>query len=299
MKAIWGRRALFLLGLFLSPCAFSDAKEVSYRSKIEADRKEMEEKLRAPDGWLSLIGLHWLKEGVNSFGSSNSSAIVLPEGSVRESAGAFVRKKNKVYLVKAEGSGVLLNGKELGKKTLLKPDVSNSPDLVKAGRIEMHLIDRSGKLGIRIKDPESPTRKHFKGQVWYPIEESFRVEAIFEPFSEPRDVIHPNEIGQELKFKSLGNLRFIWRDKTYKLATFGEPKKMLFIIFRDQSSGKSTYGGGRFLSAGPVSVENKTSIDFNEAHNPPCAFTKFATCPLAPSQNNLDFEVAAGEKVGP
>ena len=63
----------------------------------------------------------------------------------------------------------------------------------------------------------------------------------------------------------------------------------------DRTSGKTTYGAGRFLDTGPVK-EGKVLLDFNQATSPPCAFTHFATCPLPPLQNHLDIAVEAGEK---
>ena len=83
--------------------------------------------------------------------------------------------------------------------------------------------------------------------------------------------------------------------KTYKLEVVDEGDGQLFLIFADRTSGKETYGAGRFLYASPV-VDGKTIVDFNMAYNPPCVFTPYATCPLAPPENRLDLAVTAGEK---
>jgi uncharacterized protein (DUF1684 family) len=68
-----------------------------------------------------------------------------------------------------------------------------------------------------------------------------------------------------------------------------------FIVFADRTSGKETYGAARFLYIDPPH-DGKVVIDFNRAYNPPCAFTAFATCPLAPPENRLDLRVTAGER---
>jgi uncharacterized protein (DUF1684 family) len=78
----------------------------------------------------------------------------------------------------------------------------------------------------------------------------------------------------------------------------------IFFVFRDRSSGKETYGAGRFLKAAVSpqecflrgAVDGKISLNFNFAYSPPCAFTPFAMCPLPPTENWLPFAVAAGEK---
>ena len=69
---------------------------------------------------------------------------------------------------------------------------------------------------------------------------------------------------------------------------------MLFV-FKDATSGKTTYGGGRFLYAA-LPKDGKVVLDFNRAYNPPCAFTPYATCPLPPPRNRLTVPIEAGEK---
>jgi uncharacterized protein (DUF1684 family) len=68
-----------------------------------------------------------------------------------------------------------------------------------------------------------------------------------------------------------------------------------FFIFRDGTSGKETYGAGRYLYT-DVAQNGRVILDFNKAYNPPCAFTAFATCPLPPPQNRLPVRIEAGEK---
>jgi uncharacterized protein (DUF1684 family) len=83
----------------------------------------------------------------------------------------------------------------------------------------------------------------------------------------------------------------------YRLETILElpDDKELFIMFADATSARETYGAGRFLYI-PMPSNGRTSIDFNKAYNPPCAFSDFATCPLPPRQNHLLLRVEAGEK---
>jgi uncharacterized protein (DUF1684 family) len=70
--------------------------------------------------------------------------------------------------------------------------------------------------------------------------------------------------------------------------------KELFFLFRDATSGKTTYGAGRYLYT-PLPENGRVILDFNQAKNPPCTFTDFATCPLPPKGNVLDVAVKAGE----
>jgi uncharacterized protein (DUF1684 family) len=70
--------------------------------------------------------------------------------------------------------------------------------------------------------------------------------------------------------------------------------KELFFMFRDATSGKTTYGAGRYLYT-ELPKDGRVIVDFNRAMNPPCAFTEFATCPLPPAANRLPIGVTAGE----
>jgi len=102
-----------------------------------------------------------------------------------------------------------------------------------------------------------------------------------------------NVLRDELKMKSPGLLSFKLNGKSFQLRPVIEDDK-LFILFRDRTAGKSTYGAGRFLYA-EMPKDGKVVLDFNRAENPPCAFTPYATCPLPPRQNRLPIAIPAGE----
>jgi len=96
---------------------------------------------------------------------------------------------------------------------------------------------------------------------------------------------------------SPGVLIFEMNGQSYRLDPVLEKgSKKLFIIFADKTNGKETYGAGRYLYADPPGSDGTVILDFNKAHNPSCAFTKFATCPLPPRQNRVAVRVEAGEK---
>jgi uncharacterized protein (DUF1684 family) len=118
--------------------------------------------------------------------------------------------------------------------------------------------------------------------------------ATFTPDEKPREMIIMNVLGDELKMKTPGILSFELNGRTYQLRPVMENDKKLFIIFRDRTAGKTTYGAGRFLYA-DLPKDGKVILDFNRAENPPCAFTLYATCPLPPRQNFLPIPIPAGE----
>ena len=86
--------------------------------------------------------------------------------------------------------------------------------------------------------------------------------------------------------------------KSFALLPMSVSDQKVFFVFRDATSGRISYGAGRFLDALPA-ANGRIVLDFNYAYSPPCAFTPFATCPLPPPSNRLDLAVTAGEKKYP
>jgi uncharacterized protein (DUF1684 family) len=264
--------------LLLAAAAVAVLIAGSYSDEIAAWRKQREEGLKAPGGWLSVAGLFWLHEGASTFGKDASNEIVLPDGPPK--AGVFELQGGKVT-VKMDGAA-----RELW------PD---SADVAKVGRLSLYVIQRGEKFGIRLKDPESEYRRNFHGIETFPAREEYRVTA--EWVAEPVKIPILNVLGQTDEMQSPGYATFQLHGRQYRLRPVLEAPddRELFFIFRDQTSGKETYPAGRFLySAMPEN--GKVVLDFNKAYNPPCAFTPYATCPLPPAENRLAVRIEAGEK---
>ena len=187
------------------------------------------------------------------------------------------------------------DGKSISTTIQLVSDEKGKPTEIRTGSQTFYLIKREERFGIRLKDSQSKARLAFKGQHWFPIDESYKVTARFEAFPEAKEVMVPNVLGGKFKMKSPGTLKFALKGKEYSLQPVEEDDGKLFIIFSDGSNRSETYKSGRFLYADKP-VNGEAVLDFNKAENPPCAFTPFATCPLPPPGNSLEVEIKAGEK---
>lgn len=250
--------------------------------------------LTAEDGWLSLVGLHWLKEGQNRFGSAADNDLLFP-ASVPAHAGAFTRKGNTVSLALEPGMSLTLEGKPFT-GGILRSDAEGRPDTLALGSLRFFVIRRGERLGVRVKDLEAPTRKAFHGIPTYPPNLAWRVEGRFEPSTAEHKLPVPNVLGKVEDMSSPGTVVFTFSGQEYRLTPVVEPgENELFFIFGDLTNRDETYGAGRFLYA-PMPKDGKVVLDFNQAYNPPCAFTSFATCPLPPASNRLKIRVEAGEK---
>jgi hypothetical protein len=253
--------------------------------------------LTSETGWLTLAGLYWLKPGENTFGRAKSNALRLDNESLANQAGAFVLNGNKVRFVARKGAGVTHEGEPVSEIDLA-PDTTGKPTLLKSGALTFFVIDRDGRLGIRVRDSENVHRKNFRGLEYFPVDDSWVFNARFEPYTPRRKVKIVNILGMEEDLDAPGALVFTKEGKEYRLdAVLEDPADTeLFVMFADATSGRETYGAGRFMYV-PMPKDGTVRLNFNKAYNPPCAFNEFATCPLPPFQNRLtSLRVDAGEK---
>lgn len=267
----------------------------NYAASVERWRVEREAELRAEDGWLSVAGLFWLKEGENACGARGSSRVQLPKGSP-EKVGSFVRHGREVRVQIEPGVAATLDGKPVTSAPL-RSDAAGGPDVLRIGPLSLGVIERGGEIGVRLKDNGSPRRTQWKGLSWFPVEESERVVARFIPSPPGTTLEITNVLGQTQKLPAPGEAVFTLRGQELRLTPVLEEQgaKELFFIFRDQTAARETYGAGRFLYA-DLPREGTVILDFNKAYSPPCAFTPFATCPLPPKRNRLAVRIEAGEK---
>ena len=263
-----------------------------YQTAVEQWRRQQEQELKADSGWLTVAGLFWLKDGVNTAGSNASSDIVLPRGPAK--LGEFDFHQGQIIFRPVSVVTVTVNGKPAGAAAKLKPDTEGNPDHVQLNGITLFVIRRGDRYAIRLKDVDSRFRKQFTGLHWFPVKASYRVTAKFVKYDQPKLIAIPNVLGEANQMPSPGHVLFMLDGQSLRLDPVVE-ENHLFFIFHDETSGKQTYPPGRFLDA-ELPKEGKVVLDFNKAYNPPCAFTPYATCPLPPKQNRLPVRIEAGEQ---
>ena len=166
----------------------------------------------------------------------------------------------------------------------MEPDTSESPTRLRCGRVTFWIIRRGDEFAVRARDPESPLRLSFDGVDRFAIDPSYRVFASLERYETPRPLLVPNVLGYADTTECYGEVRFELNGQDLRLLPIADSPtdSSLFLIFRDATSERETYGGGRFLSA-RVRADGLVEVDFNKAYNPPCAFNPFTTCPLPPA----------------
>lgn len=264
--------------------------------ELDRWRDSMDAALRKENGRLAVAGLFWLRQGENTFGPAETNDIVLPAPSPPR-AGVFLLKEGRVHLNMLQPSALQVTGLAT-EDAALEPDASGEPTLVSCGPLTMIVIQRAQGLAIRLWDNRRLVRETFPGRVWFAADSTWRIEAVFRPHDPPRLIRIPDILGDSVDETSIGRVEFDRGGRRHRLEALPTESGGLWLIFGDRTNGRETYPSGRFLVC-PPPEHGRTTVDFNRAYNPPCAFTEFATCPLPPRDNLLDLSVEAGERYRP
>src|SRR6266481_1013500 len=283
--------------------ADSAATPDSWQRDLLAWREKRAGNLQTPEGWLSLIGLEWLKEGDNSVGSAADNKIQIAKAPAH--LGVVRLEKGGALRLLAPSGGfpkeLQVDGHPAQEQALLSDDSPNRSKL-SLGGLTIIVIHRDERYGLRIKDAQAATRVGFHGLHWYAPNAAYRVRAKWIPYNPPKMIDIPTILGTVSKLPAPGVAEFTIDGRVYSLEpVLEEPdSKELFFIIRDATSKATTYGAGRFLYTElpdhGLSQPGEIWLDFNKLENPPCAFTPYATCPLPPTQNRLSVAIPAGEE---
>lgn len=250
--------------------------------------------LLAPESWLGMTGLFWLEPGENRVGNADDCPVRLPSGPAF--AGILGVEGSRVHWHPAPDSPMLSPGTErdAAGRQALKTDRDGSPDALTLGSVVLVVIERGGRLAARVRDLGWASGRQVPPLAYFPYAPEWAVDADWEVLSPPLAMEVPNATGDLIPVEVSHQAVFELAGQRIRLLPMTVNERELFFVFRDRTSGKESYGAGRFLKAKPA-VNGKIRLNFNFAYNPPCAFTAFATCPLPPPENWLQLPVAAGE----
>jgi uncharacterized protein (DUF1684 family) len=267
-----------------------DAAAAAWRTKHEADYRR---------DWVSIAGLHPLKPGSNTAGSAPDNDVVLPE-STPAHLGTFHLSEGRVRFEPVSGVQVSLKDAPVTRPVDLRDDGERGADELAIGDVRL-VVHVSGETrSIRVRDPNGPLARDFRGFTWFPIDANYRVTGRFIRDAQPQRLKVVNTYGEIDEYLTEGVVEFELLGQTRRLRPFTTRPGRLYFVFRDGSSGVETYKTARFLYA-DLQPDGTAVLDFNMAYNPPCAFNPFTTCPIPLRENRLDVKILAGEKayVGP
>jgi hypothetical protein len=282
--------------------AVASSSEAAWRQQLDAWRSQREHELAAPDGWLTLVGLEWLKPGLNTFGAAADNQIRI-RAEAPPHIGLLTVSGATVQLLAPSGgfpADLQIDGKPVREGALSADDAK--PSTLTWHGLTLVVLPRGGRYALRVKNADAPTRTQFRGLHWYAPDPIYRVTARWIPYKPPQIERIATIIGTTLNMTAPGAAEFLLKGKIYLLEPVieGGEKDKLFFILRDTTSQTTTYEAARFLHTGlpsnGLTQPGTLTLDFNELYNPPCAYTSYATCPLPPEKNRLAVAIEAGEQ---
>lgn len=258
--------------------------------------------LRSADSPLGWVGLHWLDRGENRAGSAADCPLTLPAGLPPELGRLRWTAEGLHWCSSVAGVSIDQQPAATGEWLPVRSDAAGAPSLLRYADCQFFLIEREGKLALRVKDlcwlaswPAPPTLDHAA------YDAGWCLPARWQTLAEPLSIEIPTVTGDLKPVTVTGQVVTTLPGDSAERALLPMQADAdgIFLVFRDAGSGRFGYGAGRFLRlAVPASLVDGTplTLDFNYAYNPPCAFTAFAACPLPPPENWLPLAVPVGEK---
>ena len=240
-----------------------------FRDDWQAWRDGREERLRNPRGWLAITSIHWLTSAPQRFD---------------DVPGAWSGDEQGATVTLGPGETLTAGDTTLAEGQHRLGPLDENGLTVTFGDAVAEVADRDGRPIVRPRHPDSPNLRAYRGTPCYPPDPGWVVPARFEAYPTPDG-------------EAVGALVFAYDGAEHRLVAWGEDDGCLWVLFRDATSGVTTYPANRQLLIDPPARDGSVTIDFNRATNMPCAYTDFATCPLPPAANTLPFAVEAGEKI--
>ncbi len=270
-----------------------------YTAQIETWRQEMDVQMQAPGpgGWLAIVGMYPLKEGINTLGSAPDSDVILPTHTPKRLGTIDFHEQHGTLTVTTDDP-VLVDGIETKQAKLRNHYEPGGMSVVQVQQVSFGIMQwASDPYNIRVWDANSPKRLHFTGRVWFPIDPSYRVQGRFKPYPNHKQMTVDHTGGQTQELINIGQVEFELQGQSFcfEAAASEKGSDYVWLLMRDATSGKSTYGAGRFMMA-PFVGDNIIELDFNKFYHPPCAFCDFTTCPMPPRSNVFPFAIEAGER---
>lgn len=261
------------------------AQETGYVASVENWRRQHDAAVRRADGPLAWLARWTVPAGTGTIGSAPDSTYRLPPESSPARLGMVERTALAARLRLADGEEVRVD-------TTLPLQSARA----EAGSTRLILSVNKGEVRLSVYDPNSRQARETP-LAWYGIDERYRVTAAWETYDPPRTMDVPDNNGAVRTWPVPGKAVFTLQGKALTL----EPIRtgaMLTFLFRDETSGAETYGGGRYVVTEPPK-DGRLTLDFNKAYHPYCALNPLVVCPVPPKQNRVPVAVRAGERLVP
>lgn len=266
------------------------AGDSSGAADVKAWRAHQEQKMRGDKSPFAVERVEILDHDHSTLGSGANATVKLPGEGIPPVAGEVVIRGKDAVLIPSSPL-LTVNGKQEKEHVLI------GTDWVALGSYRLQIRHPDGKIALRIANLKGKAMMSYSGLKYFDYNEHYRVPAQFTPLSGKHELTVDSSQGGPQQLPYVGKLTFKLDGQSYTLDAFidDDEPDVLFIIFRDASSGKETYGVGRYVYVART-PNGETILDFNKAFNPLCAYGPMFFCPIPPKQNHLPVAILAGEK---
>jgi uncharacterized protein (DUF1684 family) len=277
------------------PVRLTAAETDSLTRAIEKDREDTRQWLKtSPTSYLATIARRDFGEKTTmTVGSAAGSDVRIEDPEVASTHLRVTVAGDSFRVESANGTAKFrVKDEELTEATL-------PPTSIGVGRYTLRLSHQRYPA-IIVFDPQSPRFASYKGLEYFPVNLSYRFVLRLAAAAQPETVIILSTRGNQRRALRVGRFEFVvgnavCRLEATRLLEPGVGERDLGVFFRDATSGKQTYGLGRYVDAVPLE-DGRYVLDFNYAYNPACAFSEHYNCPIPPKANTLKVPIAAGEK---
>lgn len=254
-----------------------------YNADLDAWKIKRLANLKAPNGWLNIIGRFWLETGTVKIGTADDNDLVLSAGPAHVGS-----------LTQDVDGGVTFTPADGGAPQVIKLDKKHPPNFTVANLL-LEITTLNGQNALRIRDTDSTAPEALAPLEYFATRPDWRIVADWVSLAAPKGMTVDTSKSIPTDVEATHKAVFTHDGQLFELyATHGTATSPQFVI-RDLTSRDSTYPASRFVFGEDV-TDKTIVLDFNKAINPPCAFTEHAVCPLPPPENVLPVRIEAGEK---
>lgn len=256
----------------------------TFTQEWAAWHEEHERKRASAHGFLAITSIRWLAEEPETYD---------------DVPGAWSSGPDGVVVSLGDGESLVIDGIEVTGRHSFGVIAEGDGVTAGFGDAVVEVAKRGGSDIIRPRHPDSPILTGYRGTPAYAPDPAWAVRGRFLAYNRPVPTTVGSVVdGLEHVYEAVGEIEFEAGGAVHRLIAFpGSAPGSLHVLFRDETSGKTTYAANRSLSIGAPDAERHVVVDFNRATNLPCAYTTHATCPLPPVGNHLAVAVEAGEKI--
>ena len=260
----------------------------------ELDQWKQNRAGRLAEAWVSLAGLYWIEGDQVLIGSGPDSDIRFPD-EAPDRVGLLTVDGDDLIFAVDENVDASVAGSAVD-QTTLGTDRGGDPTEVHVGPWRWYLIERQGRLALRLHDQRASDAFSLADLSYYPTSPDWRVEGRFTPYPPDQMIPVPTVLGTIDEMRTPGFVEFSIDGEDYRLDVLEGGAQTYFVMFADSTNRIDTYEAGRYLYIDHEDSDGRVLLDFNKSYNPPCAFTPYATCPFPPQQNYLPLSITSGEK---